>query len=175
MNKKRNTAALKGKRMMNKKFMWVAANIFVIAFILALAQLNLLEYPSAGMKTRSTEINFAWIGMSPVQIDENSDFTSPQIVTMQHPVVHLEPGTYYWKSGLSQVRSFVIDSEVAVAVTPSVIGNTNASRIENQGNTRIFLGILNAMTGKIVLEPQAVTYEQNVSSSDKIVAEEYGK
>lgn len=149
-------------------------NIIAVAVIFLIINLNFPISPQNKMHTRSNKVTFEWIGLSNAKIDDNPEFISPIEINKNNPVVELKPGMYYWKAGLSRVHGFVIDSEVGIAVTPSKIGNETAYRIENKGNTRILLNIIGMITGRAVLEPDAVTYEKNVSNIKEIEAEENG-
>jgi hypothetical protein len=54
-----------------------------------------------------------------------------------------------------------------------LIGNETAYRIENQGNTKLLVDVIGLITGRVVLEPDAVAYE-NSSGIQKIIASENG-
>lgn len=148
----------------------ILLNILVMAMIFLIINLNLPLYPEENMHTRNNKITFEWIGLGNAMIDDNPEFTSPITISKNNPVVELKPGTYHWKVGFSKVHGFVIDSEVGIAVTPSKIGNETTYRIENKGNARILLNIIGMITGRVVLEPDAVTYEKNISDIKEIKA-----
>jgi len=144
-------------------------NITVIALFFLIFNVNFLITPQNKIHT-TNKIEFKWIGFGNAIIDENPDFTSP-LEIQKGKSAELKPGTYYWKAGLlSEKRVIVVDSEVAVAVTPSTLENETAYRIHNQGNTRILLSIIGRVTGYAVLEPDALTYEKNASQIEKISA-----
>lgn len=159
---------------MKRTAIYMLLNIVIIALIFLILNINLLIYPKENMHTRSNKIRFEWIGLSNVKLDDNPEFSSPIEISKKNPVIELKPGKYYWKAGLSKTQSFVIDSEVSVAVNPAVVENETSYRIENQGNTRVLLNIIRkimGLTGRVVLEPNAVTYE-NASGIEKIIASE---
>lgn len=160
------------KRKMKRTVTQISLNIAVIASIFLFLNINFLVSPQDNMHTTNNAIKFEWIGMSNVKLDENPQFTSPIEIGKSNPAVELKPGTYYWKASLSRTRTFVIESEVALDVKPALVGNETAYRIENQGNTKILLNIIGLITGRVVLEPSAVTYEKNVSDIEKILAEQ---
>lgn len=150
----------------------ILLNIAVIFLILLIANMNFLVFPNDKMNTRNNIVRFEWIGLSNVKVDDNPQFTSPIEITKSNPVAELKPGEYYWKAGLSGVRSFVIDSEVGISVSPESEGNKTSYRIENKGNTRILLNVIGLITGRVILEPNAITYQENVSEIEKIEASE---
>jgi len=143
--------------------------IIFIAFIL-LVNTNILISPKQWMQTKNTTIRFEWFGLSNALVDNNPGFTSPVLISKINPVAELKPGVYYWKAGFSGVNQFVIESEVGVAVKPALLNNETAYKIENQGNTKILLRVMGLITGNIILEPEAVTYQENVSGIEKIEA-----
>lgn len=145
-------------------------NVLAIALIFLILNINFLISPKDGMHTRANKIEFEWIGMSNAKVDDNPQFTSAIEIEKNNPVVELKPGIYYWKAGLSKTRTFVVESEVALEVKPALIGNETTYRIENKGNTRILLNIIGMITGRAVLEPKAVTYQENVSDIKEIEA-----
>lgn len=150
----------------------LAVNLIVIIAILLIANLSILIYPKEGTHTRDTKVNFEWVGLSDVKIDDNPSFVSPVIVRKNNPIAELKPGMYYWKSGFSKTHSFVVDSEVTVSVTEGTIANETKYRIENKGNTRILLRLIGMITGQTILEPNAVAYQDNVSEIEKIEVQE---
>jgi hypothetical protein len=85
-------------------------------------------------------------------------------------VAELKPGVYYWKAGFGRTHQFTIDSEVSISVKPALMNNDTTYKIENQGNTKILLRVMGLITGNIILEPEAVTYQENVSGIEKIEA-----
>ena len=148
------------------------ANVLVITLIFLIANSSLLLSPLNDAHTNSNFVRFEWLGASSALVDGNPEFTSPVEITKQNNEVELKPGTYYWKAGLSEVRSFTIDSEVSVAVIPATLDNESSYRIVNQGNTKILLNMVGLITGRIILEPDAAAYQKNVSGIDKIIVEE---
>ncbi len=172
MKKKAENKEKQKARMLKKQ---IICNLAAIALLIVLLNFSILVYPKQGMQTRNTTIKFAWFGLASYALaDDNTEFTSPVFVERKNPVAELKPGTYYWKAGLGKTRSFVIESEVSVSVTPALLENETTYRVENQGNTRIMLNIIRnimGITGRVVLEPNAVTYE-NASGAEKIIASE---
>lgn len=163
---------VKDKEKMKRIAMQLSVNIAVIAIILLVANISILVYPKEGMHTGTTKVNFEWVGLSDVKVDDNPSFVSPVVVQKNNPIAELKPGVYYWKSGLSRVHSFVIDSEVTVSVTEGAIENETKYRIENKGNTRILLRLIGMITGQTILEPDAVMYQDNISEIEKIEVQE---
>lgn len=145
-------------------------NIIAVALIFLFLNVNFPISPQNNMHTRNTNIEFEWVGLGNAKLDDNPQFTSPIEIEKNNLVIELMPGIYYWKTGLSKTHSFIIDSEVALDVTPALIGNETAYKIENKGNTRILLNVIGMITGKAVLEPDAVTYQENVSDIKEIEA-----
>jgi hypothetical protein len=148
----------------------VALNVAVISLLLIILNSSLLVYPKENLHTRNSKIAFEWIGINNAKLDDNPYFTSPVAIEKNNPVIELNPGIYYWKSGFGRTHKFTIESEVSISVTSSSIENETAYRIENQGNTRVLLDLIGLITGRVILEPNAVTYEKNVSDIEKIVA-----
>lgn len=164
----------KGKNRMKRTAIHILLNIATIAIIFLILNVNFQISPQDNMHTRSNRIKFEWFGLSNVKLDGNPEFSSPIEISQNSPVIELKPGNYYWKAGLSKTRSFVIDSEVSVAVNPAVLENETYYKIENQGNTKLLLDIIRnimGLTGRVVLEPKAVTYE-NASGIQEIIASE---
>ncbi len=159
---------IKGKR--RQLALQLAFSIIVfIAFIL-LVNTNILISPKSGMHTKNTTISFEWFGLSNALVDDNPEFTSPILISKSNPVAELKPCTYYWKAGFGRTHQFTIDSEVSISVKPALMNNDTTYKIQNQGNTKILLRVMGLITGNIILEPEAVTYQENVSGIEKIEA-----
>ena len=122
-----------------------ALTALIIAIAITLS-INIPLEPTGN--TTNTTVLFNWIGLAnTILIDDNSEFTSPRIITES---ANLEPGKYYWKTnGISTKKQFKIDTEVTIAL--KTISN-NKFNIENQGNTDI--RITNKLTGAAVIEPK---------------------
>jgi len=159
---------IKGKR--RQLALQLAFSIIVfIAFIL-LVNTNILISPKSGMHTKDKKIIFEWFGLSNALVDDSPEFTSPVLISKINPVAELKPGTYYWKAGFGRTHQFTIDSEVSISVKPALMNNDTTYKIQNQGNTKILLRVMGLITGNIILEPEAVTYQENVSGIEKIEA-----
>ena len=95
------------------KGLWILLAITLVS----MAFINVPLSPAYGEQTKNTNIVFRSIGTAnKIIVDDNQEFTSPQLVTAG-AVVTLKPGTYYWKTtGMSLVNTFTILSEVALEV-----------------------------------------------------------
>ncbi len=150
----------------------MAFSIVALIAIILVANTNILFNPISGMQTKENKVSFEWFGLSDALVDNNPEFTSPITMNKHNSTIELEPGIYYWKAGFSAPREFIIQSEVAISVKPALLNNEKAYRIENKGNTKILLKVLGMITGNIILEPEAITYQKNVSGIEKIEASE---
>ena len=110
--------------------------IHVIASILLLLiiilNVNLLISPENNSKTTDRKINFRFIGFADqILIDNNKEFSSPEIINKPF-AVYLKPDSYYWTtSGLSNINQFIIESEIAVKLIEK--GN-GTYVVQNEGN-----------------------------------------
>jgi len=159
---------IKGKR--RQLALQLAFSIIVFIAIILLVNTSILISPKSGMHTKNTTISFEWVGLNDALVDENPGFTSPVLISKNNPVAELKPGIYYWKSGFGRAHQFTIDSEVSISVNPALMNNDTTYKIENQGNTKILVKIVGLITGNIILEPEAITYQENVSGIEKIEA-----
>jgi len=166
---KKDARNIKKQKVLNA-FRLVLLNMAIISLLFVILNSSLLIYPKENAHTRNSRMELEWIGMNNAKLDENPQFTSPVAIEKNSPVIELKPGTYYWKSGFGRTHKFTIDSEVSISVTSSSIENETAYRIENQGNTRVLLDIIGLITGRVILEPDAVAYQKNVSEIKKIEA-----
>jgi hypothetical protein len=156
----------------NQLALQVAFSIVALIAIVLIANTNILINPISGMQTKTNKVSLEWFGLSDALVDDNPEFSSPIIVQKNNPTIELAPGVYYWKAGFSVPREFVIKSEVTVSVQPALLNNEEAYRIENKGNTKILLKVLGMITGNIILEPEAIAYQKNVSDIEKIEVSE---
>ncbi|MFH0831360.1 MAG: hypothetical protein V1886_00625 [archaeon] len=154
----------------------IVLNIAAIIMFVVILNFSILLSPSQGMQTRGSSVSFSWLGFaSSALVDDNPDFTSP-IIAEKNRQIELKPGTYYWcvqfMGKCLDKQEFAINSDVVIDVKTAVIDNETAYRIENKGNTRVMLNIIGMLTGKAILEPDAVIYEKNSSDITKIIASE---
>jgi len=159
---------IKGER--KQLALQLAFSIIVFIAIILLVNTSILISPRSGIHTKNTTISFGWFGLNDALVDDNPGFTSPLLISKNNPVAELKPGVYYWKAGFSGLNQLVIESEVGVAVNPALLNNETAYKIENQGNTKILVKIMGLITGNIILEPDAVAYQENTSGIQKIEA-----
>jgi len=163
------------KKRRKLKLIWITSTIILIATLFTI--FSILLYPFQNMHTASRIIEFKFTGLATkVLVDDNPDFTSP-IVKTKPFIIDLDPGTYYWKTNFpSPVRTFTIDSEVAINLLEK---ENRTYTIQNKGNTIIDLIIRNikdwAMTGKAIVglnEEADIKIENNsaieASQSEKI-------
>lgn len=145
--------------------------ILIIAggiFLMMLLSMNVLIAPEDNARTTYREITFDVFGLSKeVLLDDNLEFTSPIVLTDKPFKALLEPGTYYWKSGLSEVKTFTIESKVAIDTKQ--IGDE--LKVKNVGNTQIKLNFENGglFTGHAVL---GVGESLRKKSITKVIAEQ---
>lgn len=137
-----------------KRFLQLAVfDAIAITLIALLVNGNIPMYPMSNMHTTNRHVAFEWTGLaSKVLIDDNPQFTSPKEATKNGLI--LEPGTYYWRAeGISPVRKFTIDSEVAIEKEERIGERSANYTIKNAGNTETFLEILKRgiITGRIIL------------------------
>ncbi len=140
--------------MQKKRLLQLAVfDVVAITLIALLVNGSILTYPMSNMHTTNRHVAFEWTGLaSKVLIDDNPQFTSPKEATKDGLI--LEPGTYFWKAdGISPVRKFTIDSEVAIAKEEKIGERSANYTIKNAGNTETFLEILKRgiITGRIIL------------------------
>ncbi len=149
---------ISGKKMVlgieKKRLLQLAAfDAIAIALMILLVNGNLLAYPMNNMHTTNRHVEFQWTGAaSKALIDDNPQFISPEEAGKEGII--LEPGTYYWKAdGISPIRKFTIDSEVAIEKEERIGERSANYTIKNAGNTETFLEILKRgiITGRIIL------------------------
>lgn len=153
----------------------VLANL-IAAGIIIVAALNLFTIPLFEPLDRSvtTDVrpSFSWGGFQKsyeIMIDDNPEFTSPVAenvsVNSYIPDENMEFGTYYWKvasleSGISSpVRSFTIDSEVAL--------ERSGKALTNAGNVGIKLVRLTGSVSMKVNESMEIGGNEDVRASQE--------
>ncbi len=99
--------------------------VIVTSVLMVLIALFILWRPGQ-VQIEGRTVEFDTEGV--VFVDDNKDFTSPEVVMPRHSV-NLTPGKYYWKTEESEVKSFVLKSRVEVS--------KNNGKIKNTGNTKI--------------------------------------
>src|SRR3989344_1338645 len=121
----------------DKKHMreWILVVNAVLILGVVLFFTNIPVTPPDNHKTTAREISFEVLGAADaITLDDNADFTSPVIIQRPFKIL-LEPGTYFWKAGISKVNTFMIES--AVVVTTKDDGED--VKVKNVGNVDISL------------------------------------
>lgn len=156
---------------MHKKHIMVLDSIVVFVTLVTLVGIFMfarptLYSPTEGYSTTGAVL-FSFERGEIILIDDNLDFTSPQkIIVKDNIVVHMQPGTYYWKvEGAldSQIRSFSVNSVVDLRLED----NGNGYDIVNGGNTMLDVEVYDqgTLTGRVVLD----TDERKTISGEEFV------
>jgi len=124
----------------------------------------LIISPSDNSVTANNSVLFSFEKGSAIMIDDNKDFSSPEIINVENNlVINLKPGHYYWKvKGLlqSEIREFTIQSEVELKLKEA----GNKFEVVNAGNVELNVDIYNneSLNGSIILK---VDENKNVSGT----------
>lgn len=119
-----------------------------------------LHTPADGFVTTTGAVVFSFDRAERILIDDNLQFTSPQVFEVKdNLLITLPPGAYYWKvegSLESEVRQLTIESHVALKVRDA--GN-GSYELVNAGNTRLNVDIYDhgRLTGNVIVETENST------------------
>ena len=161
---------------MHKSVVYIA-DVLVIGITLAiLASLfhytqPLLIAPIDNYSTSDTSVLFSFSAGERLLIDDNTDFSSPQVVTGSDTVqLNLKPGIYYWKvEGVrgSEIRQLTVQSTVDLQVRQ----RNGTYEVVNAGNTPLNVDVYDkgTLVGNLV-----VNVEKNASAEgDTFVGREH--
>ena len=160
--------------MVHKKHIYMMDTLFIVGTVLVLAGLIFfakptLNSPANGLKTTGAVL-FSFSNGNNILIDDNSDFTSPQIYNVKdNLLIQLESGIYYWKvSGAldSEVRQLTITSSVDLVVKKTFDGY----ELVNGGNSKLAVDVYKngSFTGRVILDVD----KSDKSSGDNFLGRE---
>ncbi len=161
---------MKNKKAISKMSkMIIAMQVVIVVFALGFVFLFTpnLQYPRNNEIISGNVVGFEFKNADSILIDDNPDFSSPQMVDLnelgeiegeisEDIKLRFEPGTYYWKAVgnifESKVRSFIIDSEVGLELKK---GEDN-STITNVGNVAVNVSEerSGSISGLVILDVQ---------------------
>ena len=131
----------------------VAGSLLLTAYLVGYAR-PLVIAPTDDFETTNTAVLFDFDKANKILIDDNLDFSSPEVIYAKDDlVINLKPGTYYWKvegALSSEIRSLTVISEIDLKIKES----GDKFSIVNSGNTRFNVDVYEygKLKGKIVLE-----------------------
>ncbi len=163
---------------MRKKHILIVDAILILGSLLIVVLF--VEYtqplviaPLNNYLTFNTSVLFQFKDADSILIDDNLEFTSPDIIFVEDDaLVTLEPGNYYWKvvgTFESEVRQFTIQSQIDLRIRDT--GN-DIYEIVNSGNDQLSVEIYNRgiLSGNVVLDVE----ESSQIRGDKFVGSENG-
>jgi len=163
------------KTLEDKHLYKLDAFVLGITLIGILLSLNfarpLLISPVNYFSTTESEILFSFENADRILIDDNLDFTSPEIIEVKDNLkIVLEPGVYYWKAeGIleSEIRSLTVESRVDLKLKKISEGEYG---LVNAGNVVLNVEVYNGaeLDEKIVLKQD----EEKEVSGTKFVGEQ---
>lgn len=144
--------------MVTKKHIYVIDALILVSTLVVIATViyagtPILKSPINGYTTYGPVL-FSFEKGEKILIDDNMQFTSPQIIEVRdNLVISLAPGIYYWKvQGAleSEVRELTIESKVDLKIK-----HIEGDRYDvvNSGNTELNVGIFEngSLTGNVIL------------------------
>lgn len=120
--------------------------------------------PIDGLETANGSVLFEFEKANIILIDDNFDFTSPEMIYAEdNLVVNLNPGTYYWKvegAVESELRRLTIVSEVSLKIKQE----GDKYRLVNSGNKKLNVEVYEEgrKTSDVVLD---IDEEKDVSGT----------
>jgi hypothetical protein len=126
---------------------------FVVIALTLVGALGLIGYvtpkvisPLSDMSTTNSSVLFAFDKANTIMIDDNLEFSSPEIIHAENNlVVSLKPGVYYWKiKGITEsiVHKLNIVSDVELKLESSG-QNDSQYEVTNAGNVPLNVEIYN--------------------------------
>ena len=149
----------------------LAVSLLSMIFVIGYAR-PLVIAPVDGLKTSDSEILFSIDKADTLFIDDNSDFTTPNVYEVKDGLeINLAPGKYFWKAkGVfeSEVRTLTINSEVNFKLRK--IDNSSFG-VYNAGNVRLDVEVYNG-TSLVEKKKIGILEEANVSGNKFIGRED---
>jgi len=111
-----------------------------------------------------TFVLFEIVGEGDILIDDNLDFTSPDVYRVKKDlVIRFEPGTYYWRFEHGEIKKFTIESRIDLRLRES----NGGFEVVNAGNVPLDVDVYE--NGEEFKERVRLGVGESVGGGDKFI------